>query len=152
MTLLRDQLIGLIEPVLAGLGFELVDLEFVPGRPDGTLRVFIDRASGGQAIDVEDCAQASHALSDLLDVADPIPSAYALEVSSPGFDRRLRTRAHFERFLGARVHVELAVARDGRRRYTGRLEAVDEAGIRLEVDREQVALPLAGIGKARLAP
>ncbi len=158
MTVLRDQLIALIEPVLTGIGYELVDLEFVTGRPAGTLRVFIDRlpsegpAEDVEPIGVEDCARASHAVSDLLDVADPISSAYSLEMSSPGFDRRLRTRAHFERFVGERVHVELAVARDGRRRYTGRLEAVAESEIRLEVDQEQVALPLAGIEKARLAP
>lgn len=170
MTVLRDQLIALIEPVLTGIGYELVDLEFVTGRPAGTLRVFIDRlpsagtaevpedgqadgpADGITPIGVEDCVRASHAVSELLDVADPISTAYSLEMSSPGFDRRLRTRAHFERFVGERVHVELAVPRDGRRRYTGRLEAVVESEIRLEVDQEQVALPLAGIEKARLAP
>ncbi len=167
-TTLQEELITLIEPALAGLGYELVDLEFMPGRACGTLRVFIDRpappgAAAGAANDrgddrrepgvgIEDCTRASHALSELLDVSDPIPAAYTLEVSSPGFDRRLRTRAHFERFLGERVHVELAVARAGRRRYTGRLEAVDERGIRMEVDQEQVAVPLAEIGKARLAP
>jgi len=158
-TTLQEQLITLIEPALAGLGYELVDLEFVPGRGSGTLRVFIDLGidlaavpADAPGIGIEDCTRVSHLLSALLDESDPIPAAYMLEVSSPGFDRRLRTRAHFERFLGARVHVELAAPRAGRRRYTGRLAAVDEAGIRMEVDREQVAVPLAEIGKARLAP
>jgi ribosome maturation factor RimP len=154
-TTLQQQLITLIEPAVAGLGYELVDLEFVPGRACGTLRVFIDLPAlpaDAPGIGIEDCTRVSHSLSELLDVSDPIPTAYTLEVSSPGFDRRLRTRAHFERFLGARVHVELAAPRAGRRRYTGRLAAVDAAGIRMEVDREQVAVPLAEIGKARLAP
>ena len=77
----------------------------------------------------------SREVSALLDVEDPIPSAYTLEVSSPGFDRVLRTRAHFERFVGARVFVELKEPRAGRRRYTGTLLTVDEGGIALEVDQ-----------------
>ena len=88
-------------------------------------------------------------MSALLDVEDPIPTAYTLEVSSPGFDRVLRTRAHFERFVGARVFVELKEPRDGRRRYTGTLLAVDDGGIALEVDGEQVAVTFAEIGKAQ---
>ena len=158
-ALLREKLMGLSEPLLAQLGYELVDLEYAPGRTHAVLRVYIDRAGGDRAggdraegVGLDDCERVSHELAALLDVEDPVPTAYTLEVSSPGFDRRLRTRAHFERFLGARVHVELAAPRAGRRRYTGRLAAVDAAGIRMEVDREQVAVPLAEIGKARLAP
>ncbi len=159
MTTLREQLIALMEPELTDLGYELLDVEFVSESQGETLRVFIDRPKGaatvgvtdGSGVDVEDCARVSRAISALLDVADPIASAYTLEVSSPGSDRRLRTRAHFERFVGARIRVELAVARAGRRRYTGLLAAVDEAGIRLEVDEEEVAVPLAEIGEARLA-
>jgi ribosome maturation factor RimP len=90
-------------------------------------------------------------VSALLDAADPIPSAYSLEVSSPGFDRVLRTPAHFERFVGARVWVELQAPRAGRRRYTGTLLGVQAEGIALEVDRERVALRFGEIGKARLA-
>jgi ribosome maturation factor RimP len=73
-------------------------------------------------------------------------------VSSPGFDRVLRTPPHFERFVGERVHVELKVARDGRRRYTGQLRQVAAEGIEIEVDRQMVSVPFAEIGKARLAP
>ena len=82
----------------------------------------------------------SRELSALLDVEDPIPSGYTLEVSSPGFDRVLRTPAHFGRFVGSRVFVELKEPRAGRRRYTGKLLTVDAAGIALEVDREHVAV------------
>jgi ribosome maturation factor RimP len=112
------------------------------------VRVFVDRP-GGVALD--DCARISRELSALLDVEDPIPSAYTLEVSSPGFDRVLRTQAHFGRFVGSRVFVELKEPREGRRRYTGKLLTVDEAGIALEVDREQVRMAFDEIGKARLA-
>jgi ribosome maturation factor RimP len=94
----------------------------------------------------------SREVAALLDVDDPIPTAYTLEVSSPGFDRLLRTPAHFERFVGSRVFVELKVPRAGRRRYTGTLQAVSESGIELEVDLQKVAMLFEEIGKARLAP
>jgi len=146
--MLRERLIGLIEPLLERLGYELVDLEYGSARAHATLRVFIDREGG---VGLDDCERVSREVSAQLDAADPIPVAYTLEVSSPGFDRVLRTSAHFGRFVGQRVFVELKEPRAGRRRYTGTLLAVDEAGIALEVDRERVALAFAEIGKARLA-
>jgi ribosome maturation factor RimP len=139
--ILRERLIALIEPLVGALGCELVDLEYSPGL----VRLFIDR--------VEGCERVSREVSALLDVEDPIPTAYTLEVSSPGFDRVLRTRAHFERFVGARVWVELKLPRaGGRRRYTGRLAAVQDEIIALEVDAETVSVQLSEIGKAKLAP
>jgi ribosome maturation factor RimP len=146
---LRERLIALIDPLAGSLGYELVELEFASGRSHGVLRIFIDRAEG---IRVEDCERMSREVSALLDVEDPIPTAYTLEVSSPGFDRVLRTKPHFERFVGERVHVELKVPREGRRRYTGLLRQVADAGIEIEVDRQMVNVPFAEIGKARLAP
>jgi len=145
---MRERLIGLVEPVLGRLGYELVDLEFGAGHGRAQVRLFIDAPAG---VGVEDCAQVSRETSALLEAEDPIPTAYTLEVSSPGFDRVLRTPAHFGRFVGARVFVELKEPRAGRRRYTGTLLGVDEAGIALEVDRERVALVFGEIGKARLA-
>ena len=146
---LRERLMALVEPVLARLGYELVELEFAAGRAHAVVRLFIDGPAG---VGLEDCAAVSRAVSALLDVEDPIPSAYTLEVSSPGSDRVLRTQAHFGRFVGERVHVELKEARAGRRRYTGKLLTVDDSGIALEVDQEHVALKFQEIGKARLAP
>ena len=146
---LRERLIALIEPVLGRLGYELVELEYAAGRAHALVRLFIDAPAG---VGLEDCARASREVSVLLDVEDPIPTAYTLEVSSPGFDRVLRTQAHFGRFVGSRVFVELKEPRAGRRRYTGTLLTMDEAGIALEVDREQVAMAFTEIGKARLAP
>ena len=135
---LRNRLITLIEPVVAREGFELVELEYAPGRAHALVRLYIDAPAG---VALDDCAH----------VEDPIPTAYTLEVSSPGFDRVLRTEAHFGRFVGSRVFVELKEPRAGRRRYTGTLLKVDAAGIALEVDREQVAVAFSEIGKARLA-
>jgi ribosome maturation factor RimP len=150
---LRERLIALIEPVLVRLGYELVELEYAAGRSQAVVRIFIDRpaAQEGQGIAVEDCERVSREVAALLDVDDPIPTAYTLEVSSPGFDRVLRTAAHFERFVGSRVFVELKAPRAGRRRYTGMLQAVNAAGIELEVDKQKVEIPFEEIGKARLA-
>lgn len=148
-AVLRDRLIALIEPLLAQLGYELIDLDYGAGRAHSTLRVFIDKPEG---IGVDDCERVSREISALLDVEDPIPSAYSLEVSSPGEDRVLRTRAHFDRFVGSRVFVELKAPRDGRRRYTGTLASVGDGGVTLEVDRQSVDVPFNEIGKARLAP
>ena len=185
-TVLRGRLIALIEPLLTGLGYELVELEYVPGRSSALLRIYIDRprpegaaadeedetknnatvaldsedrvAPGDETslresgIGIDDCERVSHEVSALLDVEDPIPTAYTLEVSSPGSDRVLRTKAHYDRFAGSRVHVELKAPREGRRRYTGTLKSVSDAGIELEVDRQPVSVPFDEIEKARLAP
>ncbi len=145
---LRERLIVLVEPLLARLGYELVELEFAAGHGRALLRLFIDAPAG---VGLDDCARVSREVAALLDVEDPIPMAYTLEVSSPGFDRVLRTPAHFGRFVGARVFVELKEPRAGRRRYTGTLLTVDDEGIALEVDREHVAVRFAEIGTARLA-
>ena len=144
---LRERLIVLIEPLLTRLGYELVELEYSAGRTHAVVRLFIDKAEG---VGLEDCERTSREVSALLDVEDPIPTAYTLEVSSPGFDRVLRTPAHFGRFVGSRVFVELKVPRAGRRRYTGTLLSVNEAGVALQVDAEQVEVLFVDIGKARL--
>lgn len=145
---LRERLIALIEPGLVRSGYELVELEYAAGRSQAVVRIFIDKPAG---ITVDDCERVSRDVAALLDVDDPIPTAYTLEVSSPGFDRVLRIPAHFERFVGSRVFVELKVPRAGRRRYTGMLQAVNATGIELEVDKQKVEVPFEDIGKARLA-
>ena len=167
MADLRGRLIALAEPLLAALGYELVDIEYVPGRGQALVRVYIDWPGGVapagvgdetdenrsyEGIGVDDCETVSREFSALLDVEDPIPGAYTLEVSSPGMDRILRTPAHYRRFVGERVHVELLVPRDGRRRYTGPMVRADDEGIELNVDGVPVTLAIAEIGKARLAP
>jgi ribosome maturation factor RimP len=184
-SVLRGRLIALIEPLLNGMGYELIELEYVPGRGSALLRIYIDRPqgadtgaggdreenesaavtlnsddeveSGGETlresgIGIDDCERVSREVSALLDVDDPIPTAYTLEVSSPGADRVLRTRAHFDRFAGSRVFVELKVPREGRKRYTGTLVSVNDAAVVLEVDRQPVSVRFDEIEKARLAP
>jgi ribosome maturation factor RimP len=148
-TALHDRLIAQLEPVLNDSGYELVEVEFVPGAGGGTLRIYIDSPEG---IDVDDCGDVSHLVSALLDADDPFPGAYSLEVSSPGLDRVLRTPEHFGQFVGSRVKVELQVARDGRKRYTGVLRKADGEQIEMDVDNFSVSIRLAEISRARLAP
>jgi ribosome maturation factor RimP len=166
--MLRERLIALAEPLLARLGYELVDIEYAATRSEATLRVYIDWPEGKapasvaalpddgtrafDGIGVEDCELVSRELSALLDVEDPIDVAYELEVSSPGADRILRTPAHYLRHVGQRSHVELAAPRDGRRRYTGVLTRADEDGFELNVDGSAVPIRYAEVGRTRLAP
>jgi ribosome maturation factor RimP len=147
---MHDALMRLLEPPIEALGFELVDIEFAQAGRGGVLRIYIDRGAG--EITVDDCATVSHAVSQVLEIEDPIKGHYTLEVSSPGFDRILRKRAHFERFIGARVFVELKLPIDGRRRFVGVLKSIAGDSIVVEVDGRAHELPLERIQKARLRP
>jgi ribosome maturation factor RimP len=151
---MRDALMRLLEPPIEALGYELVDVEFAREGRGGVVRIFIDRPAADSAgpITVDDCARVSHAVSEVLEVDDPIKGHYTLEVSSPGFDRILRTRAHFERFIGERIFAELKLPMDGRRRYAGVLKSVSGDTIVVEVDGKAYSLPLDRIQKARLRP
>ena len=147
--MLRDQLGKLLGPVAAGLGYELWEIEYAPRAGGGLLRLYIDSPDG---ISLDDCEKVSRAVSAVLDEADPIPNEYTLEVSSPGMDRVLRTQAHFARFAGERVKVEMIQLINGRKRFQGRLQKVGESEITLETDGGQVSLPIDDIHRARLVP
>ena len=151
---MHDALMRLLEPPIEALGFDVVDIEFAQAGRGGVLRIFIDRRAqdSGVGITVDDCANVSHAVSQVLETQDPIKGHYTLEVSSPGFDRILRTRAHFERFVGARIFAELKVPIDGRRRFVGELKSIAGDTIVVEVDGKAHSLPLERIQKARLRP
>jgi len=153
-TRMRDALMRLLEPLVEALDYELVDIEFARGGQGGVLRVFIDRRAenSGPGVTVDDCARVSHAVSQVLEAEDPIKGHYTLEVSSPGFDRILRTRAHFERFVGERIFAEMKVAVEGRRRYVGVLKSIAGDSIVVEVDGKAHSLPLERIQRARLRP
>lgn len=149
-TDIRARLAELLEPAAAASGYELVDVEFGTSGRRAVLRLYIDRADG-EPVTLEDCETASRGLGAVLDVADPIERAYDLEVSSPGFDRPLRTRAHFQRFLGHEARVELSGAVEGRRRFRGRLAGLEAEELVMVVDGREWRLPLDRIRKARLA-
>jgi ribosome maturation factor RimP len=149
--LLRERLIALLEPVVADLGYELLLLEFNPHKGSATLRLFIDSPEG---IDVDDCARVSREVAATLDVEDPIPQAYQLEVSSPGMDRPLVKPEHFQRFRGEQVRIETLapVAGSNRRRFRGKLLDANEREVILQMPEGPVTLALADIEKARLVP
>ena len=144
-----DELAKLLAPTVERLGYELSDLEARVGGQNGFIRLFIDNASG---IGIEDCEKVSRAVSALLDVEDPVPGRYNLEVSSPGADRKLTKLAHFERFLGETVKVQTRLPVAGRRRFRGKLLAADAENIALEVDGESHTLAHTNIDFARLVP
>jgi ribosome maturation factor RimP len=146
---MKDKLFGLLEPVVAGLGYELLDVEWSSAGRASVVRVYIDRTDGG-AIGLDDCERASRSIGAVLDAEDPIGHEFRLEVSSPGFDRPLRTAAHFARYVGSEARIELAMPLEGRRRFRGRLGPVEDGRVTIEVDRKEWKLPLAGISKARL--
>ena len=146
---MKDKLFGLLEPVVGGLGYELIDIEWSAAGRQSLVRIYIDRIDGG-GVGLDDCERASRSIGAVLDADDPIGHEYQLEVSSPGFDRPLRTAAHFARFAGSEARIELARPLEGRRRFRGRLGPVEDGNVTIEVDRKEWKLPLAGISKARL--
>lgn len=142
-----DELGKMLEPTIERLGYELSDLEVKLGGKDGFVRLFIDSADG---ISLDDCAKVSSAVSALLDVADPLPGEYALEVSSPGLDRKLTKLSHFQRFMGETLKVKMRFPIAGRKRFRGTLLSSNEAEIVLEVDGQSHTLAIATIDTARL--
>ncbi len=146
-----DQVISIIEPSLADLGYELVRVHFGGGNKP-MLQIMFDRVDG-QEVAIEDCTLASRTISVLLDVADPITEAYELEVGSPGIDRPLTRTKDFASYVGFEAKVELKQAVDGRRRYRGVLLGLDDGHVRLEnpdADDVEIILPVSDVAKAKL--
>jgi ribosome maturation factor RimP len=144
----KEKLIKLLEPSVQALGYELVELDaHVIGR--GLLRVYIDHKEG---ITLSDCERVSRQLSAFLDVEDPLPGQYTLEVSSPGLDRRLRTLDHFQKFQNENVAIQLVRLRDGRRKLSGYLRGIKGETILIDIDGEILRLELADIESAQLIP
>uniref|UniRef100_A0ABX1N6L2 Ribosome maturation factor RimP n=2 Tax=Aromatoleum buckelii TaxID=200254 RepID=A0ABX1N6L2_9RHOO len=136
---------GLVEQVVSGLGFELVDFETSPkGR---LMRVFIDIERG---VTVDDCATVSNQLTRVFEVENV--DYDRLEISSPGLDRPLKKTADFERFAGDEVQVRLRMPIGNQRNFIGVLEGLSEGVVRLRTDRGEVAFPFDEIEKARLVP
>ena len=144
------KVLTLISPIVEGLGYELVGVEYLPQGKHSLLRVYIDNADGGVA--VEDCEKVSRQVSSMLDVEDPLSGQYALEVSSPGLDRPLFQPEHFERFVGQEVKLQLAMPVNSRRKWTGRLLGIEDGVISIESDDEVVNISFDDVDKARLVP
>lgn len=148
----------LVQPVLDEFGLECVDLEFKREAQGQVLRIFIDKPGG---VTLDDCVNVSREVGSLLEVEDPIRSAYRLEVSSPGLDRPLKKAADFERFAGQPVKIKTLVMLDPdqrghkRKTFSGTLLGLTGDGVRiLQTDKQggEIVLPLAEIAKAHLEP
>ena len=142
----KKRLIELLEPPVEALGYELVDLDVRVGR-HGLLRIYVDKDDG---VNLADCELVSRQLSAFLDVEDPLPGHYVLEVSSPGLDRPLRTLEHFRRFRDRRAKVRLREPRESRRMLNGRLLGIRDESIVMDVDGEIWRLRPTEIASARL--
>jgi ribosome maturation factor RimP len=140
---------ALLAPALEALGYAIVRIQYTAGRR-ATLQIMAERHDG-LAMAVEDCATISRAASALLDVEDPFPGAYDLEVSSPGIDRPLTRLTDFERFAGFEAKIETDRPLDGRKRFRGRIIGVDDAGaIRVKDGEVEFAVPFDAVAKAKL--
>lgn len=144
---LTEKLQTLLEPGAQAVGFHIWSVEFVQQGTASVLRVYID---GPDGVTVEDCAAVSWQLSGLLDVEDPLPGQYALEVSSPGLDRPLVTPEHYQTVVGKRLRLNTYTHQLGRKRFNGQLLEADEEKIQLEVDGEVYEIPYVEIHQARL--
>jgi len=140
----------MLEPGIRSMGYELVGVEYRGGiKGGGLLRVYIDSAQG---ITADDCQRVSYQVSGVLDVEDPIPGHYTLEVSSPGLDRLLFRPQDFARFAGRLARVRLRFPIDGQRNFKGRLLGLEDDRVMIEQDGEQLSLPYEQIDQARLVP
>jgi ribosome maturation factor RimP len=146
---IEQRLIALIEPALTHMGYELVRV-MVMGRDRLTVQIMADRADGAQ-ISIEDCELISHQVSAIVDVDDPIPGHWNLEVSSAGIDRPLTRAKDWARFAGHRARAESRMPLDGRKRFSGVILGADDTAARLRLDDgAEVTLPYAELRSAKL--
>ena len=149
MTKQEQRLTELLAPTVEATGFELLGIEFMSAGRHSTLRLYIDHPEG---ITVDNCAQVSREVSAILDVEDPIQNEYNLEVSSPGLDRPLFTPAHFAKVVGQKIEVKIAIPQEGRRRFKGQLQAIEDDMLVIEVDGKQYRLLMDNVDKANVVP
>lgn len=147
----REQVLALAEPLAASRGLILVDVEFTGEGGRSVLRCVLDKPGGGLTLD--DVEGFHRALDPLLDEADPIPSSYTLEVSSPGLERPLRTERDFHLFAGRPVLLASREPVDGRREWAGRLISLTDDTVQVAYgpdETQRVSVPFPQIAWARL--
>ena len=137
----------LVEPVLAEMGIELVDMEYRSTQGRRVLRIYADRPTG---INLDDCAMVSREIGNLLDVKDLLQQHYVLEVSSPGLNRPLKREKDFLRAIGQKVKVKTAVPLKGRRNFSGVLQSFETGTLQLKLDDTVILIPEESVNKANL--
>ena len=141
-----ERVYDLIKQTVEEQGVELWDVRFLKEGASWYLRVFIDKEDG---ISIDDCTNVSHAIDPIIDEADPIDVSYYLEVCSPGIERELSRKYHYEKVIGEKVKVKLYKALDGKKEFIGILKSVGD-DITLDIDGEILNFPLSAISKAHL--
>lgn len=149
MGKIEDKIWQMAEPLVVEHGMELIDVEYVKEGAEWYLRLFLDKDSE-TGIDLDDCELISRALSDLLEVEDPITQAYRLEVSSPGIERPLKRTKDFVRFQGEKVQVKTFSEVDGRKQFIGILGETTEEIVTVDVDGTIIQIPREKVSKANL--
>ena len=145
----RSRVEDLIAPTLNEMGYDVVRVQ-IQGQQRKTLQIMAERQDR-ETMTVDDCASISRALSAFLDVEDPIPGAYSLEVSSPGLDRPLVRPADFDRFKGYEIKFETTYPVNGRKRFRGLLLGLTPDGdVRIMAEDQEIAAPFADVSKAKL--
>lgn len=146
----NEQLSELLAPSIEALGYELVGVEYHPNSVNALVRVYIDKEDG---ITLDDCVMVNDQVSGVLDVEDPIPGKYTLEISSPGLDRPLFTIRDFERFIGSQAKIRISRPINRQRNFKGEIVAVNETLITIcDSDGKQTELAINHIEVARLIP
>lgn len=144
-----EKLTQLLQPLVEDLGYEFVGLEHQSNPKNPVVVIYIDKPGG---IAIEDCETVSREVAALLDVEDPIPGQYSLEVSSPGLDRPLFTTEQFARFAGEQAAVTVYAPVDGRRKFKGTILSAGDGQVTIDQDGAGVTLDMSNVVKAKLVP
>jgi len=148
MTPKQQQLTELLEPSVVSLGLVLWAIEIVGRANRSTLRLVIDHPD--RQVTVEDCEAVSRQVSRILDVEDPLPERYTLEVSSPGIERALHKLEHFEQLVGYQARVKLKVPFEGRKNYSGVIAGVENQAVLLQQGETEYEFPAEHIERGQL--
>ncbi|AKN29467.1 ribosome maturation protein RimP [Clostridium carboxidivorans P7] len=146
--ILIDELTNLVKPIVTELNYDLYYLELVREGKDNYLRIYIDKENEG--ISLQDCEKVSRAVSEMLDVKDPIKEGYYLEVSSPGIERILHTDEHLQKYTGNDVVVNISGLLNGKKKYEGQLVNFNNEELNIKVEDEEISIPREKISTVNL--
>ena len=147
LTSKEKSLLDALEPQATARGMEIVTVEIVGAKKAPTIRVYIDTPDG---VGFEELASSQVWINEIMDRIDPFAGAYSLEVSSPGIDRPLRTREHFERFVGEVLNIQTLSPIDGRNKWTGKLISIVGDQVLIEVNNEEESIDFSNIKRAHV--
>lgn len=148
MLTAEEKVRDIAKPIVDSLGYELIDVEYLAGGNRAKLRLFIDKEGG---VTLDDCEKASRYVGYALDVEDPMPTPYVLEVSSPGLDRPLKKPSDYERYIGRLVKIKTKVPVNNQMVFIGRLSGIINQKVEIKLDGEKdLSISLDDIRLARL--